>query len=444
MMRRAGFCWEAVMSDYQMDDKSEVVEPSKPRIFEILGPGLVTGASDDDPSGIATYSQAGAQFGYIASWTLLLTYPLMAAVQMISARIGRTTGRGLAGSMAKCYPRWVGISITFPLLIANVINLGADLGAMGDAAHLLLSGNSLIYVAAFGIICILLQVLLKYKRYVAVLKWLSLALLSYIATLFVVHIDWSALTRGLLLPTFKTDPNYWSMIVAIFGTTISPYLFFWQASQEAEDLKEKPRQEPLAKHPQEAKRADTRITLDTLIGMAASNIVALAIITTTAATLNKAGATSIESSVDAAKAIEPLAGQFAKIIFATGIIGTGLLAVPVLAGSAAYAVGEAARWKVGLSREPSEAKAFYTTVGLATVVGMLLNFTPIPPMKALFWSAVINGVVAIPVMVILMLIATNRDVMKQFVIRGGLKALGWIACAIMFVAVIGMAVTAFM
>jgi NRAMP (natural resistance-associated macrophage protein)-like metal ion transporter len=431
------------MSDYRMDDKSAVVEPSKPRILEILGPGLVTGASDDDPSGIATYSQAGAQFGYIASWTLVLTYPLMVAVQMISARIGRTTGRGLAGSMAKCYPRWVGVSVTVPLLVANVINLGADLGAMGDAAHLLLNGNSLIYVAGFGVICILLQVLLKYKRYVAVLKWLSLALLSYIATLFVVHVDWSSFTRGLLLPTFKADPNYWSMIVAIFGTTISPYLFFWQASQEAEDLKEKPRQEALVKHPREAKRADARITLDTLIGMAASNIVALAIITTTAATLNKAGAANIESSVDAAKAIEPLAGHFAKIVFATGIIGTGLLAVPVLAGSAAYAVGEAARWKVGLSREPSEAKAFYTTVGLATMVGMLLNFTPIPPMKALFWSAVINGIVAVPVMAILMLIASNPKVMKQFVIRGGLKALGWISCAAMFAAVIGMAVTAF-
>ncbi len=431
------------MSDYQMDDKSAVVEPSKPRILEILGPGLITGASDDDPSGIATYSQAGAQFGYITSWTLVLTYPLMVAIQMISARIGRTTGRGLAGSMAKCYPRWVGVGITVPLLIANVINLGADLGAMGDAAHLLLSGNSLIYVAGFGVLCILLQVLLKYKRYVAVLKWLSLALLSYIATLFVVHVDWSTFIRGLLLPTFKADPNYWSMIVAIFGTTISPYLFFWQASQEAEDLKEKPREEALVKHPQEAKRADTRITLDTFIGMAASNIVALAIMTTTAATLNKAGVTNIESSVDAAKAIEPLAGHFAKIVFAAGIIGTGLLAVPVLAGSAAYAVGEAARWKVGLSREPSEAKAFYTTVGLATMVGMLLNFTPIPPMKALFWSAVINGVVAVPVMVILMLIASNRQLMKQFAIRGGLKALGWIACAAMLAAVIGMAVTAF-
>ncbi|KAA1176601.1 divalent metal cation transporter [Rhizobium tropici] len=429
------------MSNYNLDDRSAVVEPSKPRLLEILGPGLVTGASDDDPSGIATYSQAGAQFGYLASWTLIFTYPLMAAVQMISARIGRTTGRGLAGSMARCYPRWVGVSITVPLLLANVINLGADLGAMGDAAHLLLNGNSLIYVAAFGVICVLLQVLLKYKRYVAVLKWLSLALLSYIATLFVVHVDWSNFTRGLLLPTFKGDANYWSMIVAIFGTTISPYLFFWQASEEAEDLKEKPRQEPLVEHPQEAKRANMRITLDTLIGMAASNIVALAIITTTAATLNSAGATNIESSVDAAKAIEPLAGSFAKIIFATGIIGTGLLAVPVLAGSAAYAVGEAARWKVGLSREPSEAKAFYVTVGLATAVGMLLNFTPIPPMKALFWSAVLNGMVAVPVMVILMLIATNRKVMKQFIIGTWLKVFGWLSCVAMFVAVIGMGVT---
>ncbi|NEI73198.1 divalent metal cation transporter [Rhizobium lusitanum] len=425
-----------------MDDKSAVVESSKPRILEILGPGLVTGASDDDPSGIATYSQAGAQFGYAASWTLIFTYPLMVAIQMISARIGRTTGQGLAGSMAKCYPGWVGMAITVPLLIANIINLGADLGAMGDAAKLLVNGYALVYVAAFGVICVLLQVLLKYKRYVAVLKWLSLALLSYIATLFVVHVDWSSFARGLVLPTFKMDPNYWSMIVAIFGTTISPYLFFWQASQEAEDLKEKPKEEALTEHPQEAKKANTRITLDTLIGMAASNVVALAIITTTAATLNKAGKMNIESSIDAAKAIEPLAGHFAKIIFATGIIGTGLLAVPVLAGSAAYAVGEAARWKVGLSREPSEAKAFYATVGIATVIGMLLNFTPIPPMKALFWSAVINGVVAVPVMVILMLIASNPKVMKQFVIGRGLSVLGWASCLAMFAAVVGMAVAA--
>lgn len=432
------------MSEHPTDGRSAVVEPSKPRLLEILGPGLVTGASDDDPSGIATYSQAGAQFGYTANWTLLLTYPLMVAIQMISARVGRTTGRGLAGSIVRCYPPWVGIAITGPLLIANVINIGADLGAMGDAAHLLINGYALIYVAAFGAICILLQVLLKYKRYVAVLKWLSLALLSYIATLFVVHVDWTAFGRGLVLPTFNPDPKYWSMIVAIFGTTISPYLFFWQASQEAEDLKEKPEEEALTEHPREAKSANQRITLDTMIGMAASNVVALAIMTTTAATLNKSGMTNVETSVDAAKAIEPLAGPFAKIIFATGIIGTGLLAVPVLAGSAAYAVSETAHWKVGLSREPAEAKAFYATIVAATIIGMGLNLTPLPPMAALFWSAVINGVVAVPVMIILMLIASDKTVMKQFVIGKLLKILGWATCVAMFAAVIGMAVTAFM
>ncbi|MBX5159082.1 divalent metal cation transporter [Rhizobium sp. NZLR1b] len=432
------------MSEHRIDERSAAPEPSKSRLLEILGPGLITGASDDDPSGIATYSQGGAQFGYVTNWTLLLTYPLMVAVQMISARIGRTTGRGLAGSIVRCYPPWVGIAITGPLLVANIINIGADLGAMGDAAHLLLGGYALIYVVAFGTTCILLQVFVKYERYVAFLKWLSLALLSYIATLFVVHIDWASFARGLFIPSFTSGPKYWSVIVAIFGTTISPYLFFWQASQEAEDLKEKPDAEPLIEHPREAKAANERITLDTLIGMAASNIVALAIMTTTAATLNKAGVTNIENSVDAAKAIEPLAGKFAEVIFATGIIGTGLLAVPVLAGSAAYAVSEVAHWKVGLSREPREAKAFYTTVAVATIVGMVLNFTPIQPMTALFWSAVINGVVAVPVMVVLMLIASDQTIMKQFVIGKILKILGWATCLAMCGAVVGMAGTAFL
>ncbi|NEI71729.1 divalent metal cation transporter [Rhizobium lusitanum] len=430
------------MSDDHLVGGTALAESAKPRFWDILGPGLVTGASDDDPSGIATYSQAGAQFGFITGWTLIVAYPLMVAVQMISARVGRTTGEGLAGAIARCYPAWVGVAVTLPLLVANIINIGADLGAMGDAVHLLLNGSALLYVVGFGVICVLLQVFLKYKRYVVVLKWLSLALLAYIATLFVVHVPWSSFVHGLLVPTFKADPNYWSMIVAIFGTTISPYLFFWQASQEAEDLKEKPREEALIEHPREAKEANQRIAWDTLIGMAASNIVALAIIATTAATLNKAGVTNVESSVDAAKAIEPLAGQFAKVIFAAGIVGTGLLAVPVLAGSAAYAVGEAARWKVGLSHEPGEAKAFYATIGLATVVGVLLNFTPIPPMKALFWSAVINGVVAVPVMAILMMIASNHKVMEQFVIGKGLRALGWTTSIAMFAAVVGMAVTA--
>ncbi|MEZ2409183.1 NRAMP family divalent metal transporter [Bosea sp. RCC_152_1] len=418
-----------------------VVEPSK-RLPTLLGPGLVTGASDDDPSGIATYSQAGAQFGHGASWSLVLTYPLMVAIQIISARVGRTTGRGLAGNIARCYPRWVAYAVTIPLLVANIINIGADLGAMGDALKMLAGGPAHIYVAFFGAICIGLQVLMEYKRYVAVLKWLSLVLLAYVAALFVVKVDWLTVATSIVLPRLSFDADYLSIVVAIFGTTISPYLFFWQASQEAEDLKEKPREEPLVEHPEQATPARERIQLDTAVGMAISNLIALAIVTTTASTLNPAGLTDIQSSVDAAKALEPIAGSFAKAIFAIGILGTGILAVPVLAGSAAYAIGEAAKWPVGLSREPREAKAFYLAVSVATAIGVALNFTSVDPIKALVWSAMINGVVAVPIMVILMLLAADPKIMKQFVIGRALKVLGWIATAAMAAAVIGMAITA--
>lgn len=422
--------------------RDPVVEPSKPRLLTLLGPGLVTGASDDDPSGIATYSQAGAQFGHGASWSLVLTYPLMVAIQIISARVGRTTGRGLAGNIARCYPRWVAYAVTIPLLVANVINIGADLGAMGDALKMLAGGPAHIYVAFFGAICIGLQVLMEYKRYVAVLKWLSLVLLAYVAALFVVKVDWLTVATSIVLPRLSFNADYLSIVVAIFGTTISPYLFFWQASQEAEDLKEKPREEPLVEHPEQAKPARERIQLDTAVGMAISNLIALAIVTTTASTLNPAGLTDIQSSVDAAKALEPIAGSFAKAIFAIGILGTGILAVPVLAGSAAYAIGEAAKWPVGLTREPREAKAFYLAVSVATAIGVALNFTSVDPIKALVWSAMINGVVAVPIMVILMLLAADPKIMKQFVIGRALKVLGWIATAAMAVAVVGMAITA--
>lgn len=422
--------------------RDPVVEPSKPRLLKLLGPGLVTGASDDDPSGIATYSQAGAQFGHAASWSLVLTYPLMVAIQIISARVGRTTGHGIAGNIARCYPSWVAYAVTVPLLVANVINIGADLGAMGDALKMLVGGPAHIYVVVFGAICIGLQVLLEYKRYVAVLKWLSLVLLTYVATLFVVKVDWLAVATSIVLPRLSFSADYLSIVVAIFGTTISPYLFFWQASQEAEDLKEKPREEPLVEHPEQAEPARERIQLDTVIGMAISNLIALAIVTTTASTLNPAGLTDIQSSVDAAKALEPIAGSFAKVIFALGILGTGILAVPVLAGSAAYAIGEAAKWPVGLSREPREAKAFYLAVSIATAIGVVLNFTSVDPIKALVWSAIINGVVAVPIMVILMLLASDPKIMKQFVIGHALKVLGWLATAAMAAAVVGMAITA--
>jgi Mn2+/Fe2+ NRAMP family transporter len=422
--------------------KSALAEPAKPRLLGILGPGFVTGASDDDPSGIATYSQAGAQFGYATSWTLLLTYPLMVAIQIISARIGRTSGRGIAGNIVRRYPPWVVLCTTIPLLVANIINIGADLGAMGDAVHLLVGGSSLLYVVIFSAISVTLQVGLKYKRYVSVLKWLTLALFAYVATLFVVKVDWLALAEGLVLPKISAYPSYLSVIVAVFGTTISPYLFFWQASQEVEDLKENPLEDALVVAPHQSEPARERIQLDTLVGMGFSNVIALAIMTTTAATLHVAGTTNISSSVEAAKALEPIAGAFSKFIFAAGIIGTGLLAVPVLAGSASYAIGEARRWPVGLSRQPLEAKAFYGTLALATIVGTGLNFTPINPISALFWSAVINGVVAVPIMVILMLLASDPRIMRQFVIGRALKFFGWLATVAMAAAVVGMVITA--
>lgn len=317
--------------DGSRGSRDPVVEPSKPRLLGLLGPGLVTGASDDDPSGIATYSQAGAQFAYSANWTLVLTYPLMVAVQMISAQVGRTTGRGIAGNIARRYPHWAVYSLIAPLLVANIINIGADLGAMGDALKLLAGGNALFYVAVLGAIAIFLQMMLQYKRYVTVLKWLCLALLTYVATLLIVKIDWSAFLIGLFIPKLSADPEYLAIVVAIFGTTISPYLFFWQASEEAEDLKEKPREEPLVDHPEQARSARFRIEVDTIVGMGISNFIGLSIMTTTAATLNPAGVTNIESSVDAARALEPVAGKLAELIFAVGIIGLAdghLLAVP--------------------------------------------------------------------------------------------------------------------
>src|SRR5712671_1119429 len=318
----------------------------QPRRMRVLGPGLVTGASDDDPSGIATYSQAGAQFGFAISWTLLFSYPLMVAIQQISARIGRTTGKGIAGNIRQHYPSWLLHGIVALLFIANTINIGADLGAMADALRLLIGGPSLIYVIAFGVLCAILQVFMAYARYVAVLKWFTLALFAYFGTAMVVNIPWAEAARGFLIPTFLPDAAFWTTVVAVLGTTISPYLFFWQAAQEAEDIRAEPERRPLVKAPKQGPDAIERIRLDTYVGMAFSNLVALAIIITTAATLHANGVTDIETSSQAAEALRPVAGPFAFALFALGIIGTGLLAVPVLAGSAAYAVGEARRWPI--------------------------------------------------------------------------------------------------
>src|SRR5829696_4741222 len=363
---------------------SPVIGPSKPRFLSILGPGLITGASDDDPSGIATYSQTGAQFGYGLTWTMLFSYPLMSAVQMISARVGRTTGRGIAGNLRQHYPNWLLFGMVLPLLIANTINIGADLGAMADAMHLLLGGPQVLYVLLFALICTALQVFLQYTRYVAVLKWLTLALFAYVAALFMVKVSWGEALTHLVVPEVAWSRDVLTTIVAVLGTTISPYLFFWQASQEAEDVRTIPRRKILKRAPEQGEVALNRIELDTLAGMGVSNLIALAIMITTAATLHVNGVTEIETSAQAAEALRPIAGSWSGTIFALGVVGTGLLAVPVLAGSAAYAIGEVRKWPVGLARQPIEAKTFYATVALATLVGMILNFTPMNPIKALY------------------------------------------------------------
>lgn len=405
-----------------------------------LGPGLITGAADDDPSGIGTYSQAGAQLGYGIGWTMIISFPLMAAIQEISARVGRVTGRGIAGNVCRHYSPWLLHFIVTLLFVANTINIGADLAAMADASKLLVGGPAFAYVIMYGAISVLAQIFFDYKRYVAVLKWLTLSLFAYVAALAVTNVDWVEAFKGAVLPRLEWDADYWTTIVAILGTTISPYLFFWQASQEAEDERIDPDKEPLIDTPRDAPREFLRIRADTVVGMGFSTLIALSIIVIAAATLHANGKTDIETSAQAAQALRPIAGAFAEFIFALGIVGTGLLAVPVLAGSSAYAIGEGRRWPVGLARKPKDARAFYAVLTLATIVGIILNFSPIDPISALYWSAVINGVLAVPVMILLMMMVRRSDVMDRFVIDGPLLWLGWLATGVMAASVIGMAV----
>ena len=410
------------------------------RFFKKLGPGLITGSSDDDPSGIGTYSQAGAQLGFGIGWTMLLTYPLMVAIQEISARLGRTTGQGISGNLGRHYPKWLLQTIVGLLFLANTINIGADLSAMADAGRLLLGGPTFLYVAGFATICVVGIVFIRYDRYVLVLKWLTLSLFAYVAALLASNVAWSEALAGALVPQIIWSTEFFTTLVAILGTTISPYLFFWQASQEAEDVRVDHRRKALLKAPRQALDAFSRIRTDTLVGMAFSNAIALAIIFTTAATLNKAGITQVETSAQAAEVLRPIAGDFAFVVFALGIIGTGLLAVPVLAASAAYAIGEAYKWPIGLSREPKEAVEFYSTLTAAAVLGIGITLSPIDPIKALYWSAVINGVVAVPVMTVMMLMTAKAKVMGKFVITGWLRWLGWVSTLAMGACVVGMIV----
>jgi Mn2+/Fe2+ NRAMP family transporter len=420
---------------------NDVKQPETPKLLQVLGPGLITGASDDDPSGIATYSQVGAQFGVDMGWVMLFSWPLMCAIQEISARIGRVTGKGIAGNLKVHYPRSVLMVLVSLLLVANTINLGADLGAMGAALKLVVGGPELIYVALFGVVSILLEVFVRYSRYVSVLKWLTLALFAYVGVAFVVHVDWPSVGLHLIAPKIQWTSDYLTSLVAILGTTISPYLFFWQAEEEVEEVKERDGAKPLSRDPAQAKTEFARIRVDTYLGMALSNAVALFIIITTAATLHAHGVTNIQTSSQAAVALKPIAGAATFVVFALGIVGTGLLAVPVLAGSAAYATGEAFGWHVGLARKLGRAPSFYAAIAIATVIGAALNFTPIDPIKALFWSAVINGVVAVPVMAMMMLLASRQKIMGRFTLPLGLKTVGWAATVVMALAAVGMLAT---
>jgi Mn2+/Fe2+ NRAMP family transporter len=408
------------------------------KILKVLGPGLITGAADDDPSGIATYSSVGAQYGYGMLWTMPFVYPFMAGIQEISARLGRVTGRGIAGNMRQFYPRWLLYILVGLLLFANVINLGADIGAMGAAVNLLVGGPTLLYSVLLATVSVLLQIFIPYQKYSAVLKWLTLSLFAYVGTVFVVEIDWAQAIRGTFVPNISLTPEYLGALVAVLGTTISPYLFFWQSAEEVEEMQSIPREKALKQTPGRATAHLQRIKIDTYLGMAFSNFIAYFIILTVAVTLNAHGKKEIDTAAQAAEALRPIAGEFASLLFSLGIIGTGLLALPVLTGSAAYAVGEALRWPVGLERKASEAKAFYTVLAAATLIGLLLNFMKIDPIHALVWAAMINGVTAAPVMCFMMLMAGNRKIMGNFTLPLYLKILGWTGTAIMALAAVGM------
>ena len=408
-------------------------------IAQQLGPGIITGAADDDPSGIATYSQGGAQFGFNLLWTLLLTFPLMVAIQMVSALIGRVTGHGLARNMGEVMPGWLVTGLVALLFIANTVNVGADLAAMGEAAKLVMGFNEHAFTIFFALLSLGLQLFIPYRRYARLLMVLTFSLFAYVALLFTLKLDWPAIGAGLigLHPSLTDDAA--TTIVAIFGTTISPYLFFWQSAQEVEEVDLRPDRHPLLEERGEAPAAYARIRMDTISGMFISNIIAIAIMISTAATLNKAGVTNIQTAADAAKALEPIAGRFAFAQFSLGIIGTGLLAIPVLAGSAGYAIAESRGWKIGLDNMPWQARGFYAVIGAkAVLLGLGIDWSPLDPIKALFWSAVLNGVIAVPMMAAMMVVAGNKMKMGRFKVGPVLGGLGWLSTAVMAAAAITM------
>jgi Mn2+/Fe2+ NRAMP family transporter len=405
-----------------------------------IGPGLITGAADDDPSGIATYSQAGAQFGLNMLWTMPLAYPLMSAIQSMCAQIGRVTGKGLAANIKTAFPPVVLNGVVLLLLIANTLNIAADVAAMGEVAELVSGVDRHLMTAVFVVATLLLQICVPYHRYVFFLKWLTLSLLAYAAVLFTVNVPWGEVALRTVWPKLTLNFNTASMVVGIFGTTISPYLFFWQASQEVEDLDGQQGAAPLLQDAAAAPAELRRIQWDTWSGMLYSNLTAYFIMLATAVTLNVSGVTDIETAAQAASALRPLAGDFAFLLFAIGIIGVGLIGVPVLAGSAAYALAEAMNWPSGLERKAKDARGFYGVIAVSVLAGLFIQYLPISPMKALFWSAVINGVVAVPLMVVIILLASRLSVMGAFTSSRGIVFLGWIGAAVMGLAAILMLV----
>jgi Mn2+/Fe2+ NRAMP family transporter len=403
-----------------------------------VGPGLITGVADDDPSGIATYSQAGAQFGLNMLWTMPLAFPLMAAIQSMCGRIGRVTGKGLAANIKTTFSPAVLLAVVLLLLVANVLNIAADVAAMGEVAELVTGFNRHLMTAFFVFGTLLLQIFIPYHRYVSFLKWLTFSLLAYAAVLFTVHVPWSEVALRTVWPKFAWNSATAAVIVGVFGTTISPYLFFWQASEEVEDMQAKKGAVPLIRNGQDAGGELRRIQWDTWSGMFYSNVTAYFIILATAVTLNVAGVKDIDSAAQAASALKPLAGNFAYILFALGILGVGLIGVPVLAGSAGYALSEAMGWKSGLERKAADARGFYGVIAVSVLAGLAIQYSPISPMKALFWSAVINGVVAVPLMIVIIVMVSKKSVMGKFTAGRLTTALGWIATAVMGAAAIRM------
>jgi NRAMP (natural resistance-associated macrophage protein)-like metal ion transporter len=402
-----------------------------------IGPGLITGVADDDPSGIATYSQAGAQFGLNMLWTMPLAFPLMSAIQYICASIGRVTGKGLAANIKDAFPPLIIKSVVLLLLVANTLNIAADVAAMGEVAELISGYNRHLMTAVFVIVTLLLQIFVAYHRYVRFLKWLTLSLLAYAAVLFTVHVPWGEVMLRTIWPHFTPNATAAAVVVGVFGTTISPYLFFWQASEEVEDM-HAGKSAPLLRNSRAAEAELRRIRWDTWSGMFYSDLTAYFIILATAVTLHVGGITDINTAAEAANALRPLAGEFAYILFALGILGVGLIGVPVLAGSGAYALAETMGWNTGLERKATNARGFYGVIAVSVLAGLGIQYLPISPMKALFWSAVINGVVAVPLMAVIILLVSKKSVMGAYVASRPIVILGWIATLVMGAAAVRM------